>query len=48
MVVEWIVAGFFSAIGWWTWNYHIVDRYINPKPPVEQCEIKQTQPPSCP
>ncbi len=41
MIVEWIVAGFFSAIGWWGWNYYVVDRYIDPKPALVQPEKKE-------
>jgi hypothetical protein len=31
MIIEWIVVGFFSAIGWWGANYYVITPYL-PEP----------------
>ena len=41
VVLELIMAGFFSALGWWGANHYVVDPYLEPKVTVEQKETKQ-------
>ena len=41
IVLEMIVAGFFSALGWWGANHYVVDPYLEPKVTIEQKETKQ-------
>jgi hypothetical protein len=31
MIIEWIVVGFFSAVGWWGANYYVITPYL-PEP----------------
>ena len=33
-----LVAGFFSAIGWWGANHYVVDVYLEPKTKIEKTE----------
>jgi len=39
MVLEWIVVGFFSAIGWWSANHYVIEPYF--PPPIEKIEKKE-------
>jgi hypothetical protein len=39
MVLEWIVVGFFSAIGWWSANHYVIEPYF--PPPIEKTEKKE-------
>jgi len=34
MVIEWIVVGFFSAIGWWGANHYVIEPFA--PPPIER------------
>ena len=36
MVIELVVAGFFTAIGWWGANHYVIDPYFPPT--IEQKE----------
>jgi hypothetical protein len=36
IVLEMLVAGFFSAIGWWSANHYVVEPYLEPKTKVEK------------
>jgi hypothetical protein len=38
MIVEFIVAGFFTAIGWWGANHYVIEPYFPPD--VTQTEKK--------
>ena len=31
MIIELVVAGFFSAIGWWGANHYVIEPYLPPK-----------------
>ena len=35
MIIEFIVAGFFSAIGWWGANHYVIEKYFDP-PAIEK------------
>jgi hypothetical protein len=35
-ILELLVGGFFSAIGWWGANHYVVDKYLEPKPAIEK------------
>jgi hypothetical protein len=35
VVLELIMAGFFSAIGWWGANHYVVEKYLEP-PSIEK------------
>jgi hypothetical protein len=36
MIIEYILIGFFSAIGWWGANHYVIDPYFpNDKEPTE-------------
>ena len=39
MIVEWIVVGFFSAIGWWSANYYVITPYL-PEPVYKEKKIQ--------
>lgn len=39
MIVEWIVVGFFSAIGWWGANHYVIEPHF--PPPIEKKEEKK-------
>jgi hypothetical protein len=39
MVIEWIVVGFFSAIGWWSANHYVIEPYF-PEPIVKEKKIE--------
>jgi hypothetical protein len=28
MIVEWLLIGFFSAIGWWGANHYVIEPYF--------------------
>lgn len=30
MIVEYLLVGFFSAIGWWGANYYVIEPYFPP------------------
>ena len=38
MIVELVVAGFFTAIGWWGANHYVIEPYFPPT--IEQKEEK--------
>jgi hypothetical protein len=38
MIAELIVAGFFTAIGWWGANHYVIEPYFPPS--IEQKEEK--------
>jgi hypothetical protein len=39
MIVEWVVVGFFSAIGWWSANYYVITPYL-PEPVYKEKKIQ--------
>ena len=41
MIVEYIVIGFLSAIGWWSANHYMIEPYF--PPPIEKKEEKFKQ-----
>lgn len=41
MVVELLIAGFFSAIGWWGANHYVIEPYL--PPPIERKEVKKEE-----
>jgi hypothetical protein len=36
IVLELLIGGFFSALGWWGANHYVVDVYLEPKTKVEK------------
>jgi hypothetical protein len=44
MVAEWIVVGFFSAIGWWSANYFVIAPYL-PEPTKKEIKIEEQKKP---
>ena len=38
LVVEWVVIGFFSAMGWWSANHYVIEPYF-PEPIVKEKKI---------
>jgi hypothetical protein len=39
MIAELLIAGFFTAIGWWGANYYVIEPYFPPS--VKQTETKK-------
>ena len=37
MIIEYLLVGFFSAIGWWGANHYVIEPYL-PTEPIEQTE----------
>jgi hypothetical protein len=37
MIIEYILIGFFSAIGWWGANHYVIEPYF-PADPIAQTE----------
>lgn len=42
MIVEYIVIGFLSALGWWGANHYVIEPYF--PPPIERKEEKKEVP----
>ena len=40
MIIEWVIVGFFSAIGWWGANHYVIEPYF-PESKVEAKEVKK-------
>lgn len=40
-VLELLIGGFFSAIGWWGANHYVIDKYWDPKPEATPVVIVQ-------
>ena len=40
MVIEWILFGFFSAIGWWGANYYVIAPYL-PEPVTAEKKVEE-------
>jgi hypothetical protein len=38
MILEWIVIGFCSALGWWGANYYVIVPYLPEPAPAEKVE----------
>jgi hypothetical protein len=38
LIVEWVVIGFFSAMGWWSANHYVIEPYF-PEPIVKEKKI---------
>jgi hypothetical protein len=42
LVAEWLVVGFFSAIGWWSANYYVITPYL-PEPVFKEKRVEETK-----
>jgi hypothetical protein len=40
-ILELLIGGFFSGIGWWSANHFVIDKYWDPKPEVTPVVIVQ-------
>lgn len=43
-IIESLVAGFISAVGWWSANDFLIDPYLRTKPKTEQVQPAKEEP----
>lgn len=43
-IIESLVAGFISAVGWWSANDYLIDPYLRTKPKTEQSQPAKEEP----
>lgn len=43
-LIESLIAGFISAVGWWSANDFLIDPYLRSKPKTEQVQPAKEEP----